>query len=257
MQGAEALKKWIRRAWLAIILAPVAMVILAPIFLLIVWLPDIRHVYSYDLQSLRSEGGHAVSGAAGTESGSLPLAGIPVRFQELFLAAEEPDFYARPPFNPVVNLVGEMAGALPGHNSPTFSYQLTKWALSDTPMRQGKWKVEATLMDYRIEHELTKTEIFAAHLNGVVLAPGTRGVAEAARFYFDKPLSDLDLAEMVYLAAGARGGACVSQAIAERRSQFILDRLVARGRIDAAQSAVAAEEIPTFRHDLPGCAPRR
>lgn len=251
------MKKWVDRACLAMILAPVAMVILATMFLPIVWLPDIRHVYSYDLQSLRSDDGHVASAEAGTESGYLPLTMIPVRFQEVFLAAEEPDFYARPAFDPIVNIVGMMAGGRRPITGSTFAYQLTHRVLSDTRMRQGRWKIEATLMDYRIEHELTKTEIFTAYLNGVVLAPETRGVAGAARFYFDKPLSDLDLAEMVYLAARARVGSCSRQAIAEQRSQFILGRLVALGRIDATQSAAAAEEIAALRPTVPPCAVRR
>jgi membrane peptidoglycan carboxypeptidase len=251
------LKKWVRRACLAIIVAPVAIVILAAIFLLIVWFPNIRHVYSYDLQSLRSGGGHAVSAGAGTESDDLPLVMIPARFQEVFLAAEEPDFYARPAFNPVVNLIGMIAGGRRPITGSTLAHQLTKWVLFDPQVRHGGWLIESILMDYRIEYELTKAEIFTAYLNGIVLAPGTRGVAGAARFYFDKPLSDLDLAEMVYIAARARGGICARQAWAEERSRFILDRLVALGRIDAAQSTAAAEEIATLRPALPSCAGRR
>jgi penicillin-binding protein 1C len=52
----------------------------------------------------------------------------------------------------------------------------------------------------RLEHTLSKDEILVQYLNRVSYGNQTYGVEAAARLYFDKPASDLGLAESAFLA---------------------------------------------------------
>ncbi|MDN8823128.1 biosynthetic peptidoglycan transglycosylase, partial [Staphylococcus aureus] len=53
---------------------------------------------------------------------------------------------------------------------------------------------------YRLEQEYSKDEIFEMYLNKIYYSDSVYGVKAAAKYYFDKDLKDLNLAESAYLA---------------------------------------------------------
>lgn len=62
-------------------------------------------------------------------------------------------------------------------------------------------KLREIVVTYRIEQALTKKQILEMYLNIVEWGQGIYGAEAASRFYFDKPASQLTLAEAALLAA--------------------------------------------------------
>lgn len=73
--------------------------------------------------------------------------------------------------------------------------------ISSPPARRNfLTKLREALLARRLEMTWSKEEILAAYLNPVDYGNLRIGAAEAARFYFQKPLADLSLAECALLA---------------------------------------------------------
>ena len=75
-----------------------------------------------------------------------------------------------------------------------------------SPERTYSRKIKEAILAYRIERAFDKKQILELYLNEIYLGQGMHpqgsyGVAAAAQSYFDKSLSELDLAETAYLAA--------------------------------------------------------
>jgi hypothetical protein len=62
-------------------------------------------------------------------------------------------------------------------------------------------KLQEMFLAWRIEQYLTKTRILELYLNIVELGPGIYGVGRAARHYFGKKASELNLAECLFLGS--------------------------------------------------------
>lgn len=61
-------------------------------------------------------------------------------------------------------------------------------------------KAVEVLIALALEHRLGKARILELYVNIIYYGFGIYGIANAARFYFDKPVSDLSLNQMVMLA---------------------------------------------------------
>ncbi len=81
----------------------------------------------------------------------------------------------------------------------TITQQLIK--LSSPPAERGlRTKIREALLARHLEMKWSKDQILVAYLNRLPYGNHRSGPAEAARFYFQKPLSDLSLAESALLA---------------------------------------------------------
>jgi penicillin-binding protein 1B len=85
----------------------------------------------------------------------------------------------------------------------TITQQLVK-NIYLSPEKTLRRKYNEALIAMVLEHRLSKEDIFALYCNEVYLGQragvGVRGVAQAARVYFGKPLKDLSLAEAATIA---------------------------------------------------------
>jgi penicillin-binding protein 1A len=109
-------------------------------------------------------------------------------------------------------------------------------------------KFREGLMAQRIERALDKDRILELYLNQIYLGNRAYGVAAAALNYFDKPLSELTIAEAAYLAILPKGPANYQlpshheRAVARRN--YAVGRMLERGYITEEQAAAArAEEL--------------
>ena len=66
-------------------------------------------------------------------------------------------------------------------------------------------KIKEAILALRIERTFSKDHIFELYLNEIYLGFNSYGVAAAALNYFNKPLSQITLAEAAYLAALPKG----------------------------------------------------
>lgn len=82
----------------------------------------------------------------------------------------------------------------------TISQQLAKNLYLSTEKSLFR-KFRELFITYRLEQALSKNRIFHIYLNIIEFAPGVFGVQAASRYYFDKDVAELDLAEIVRLTA--------------------------------------------------------
>ncbi|MBL8531931.1 MAG: penicillin-binding protein 1A [Hyphomonadaceae bacterium] len=104
-------------------------------------------------------------------------------------------------------------------------------------------KLREALMAQRIERALDKDRILELYLNQIYLGNRAYGVAAAALNYFDKPLSELTIAEAAYLAILPKGPANYHpvrhHARAVERRDYAIGRMLERGYITEAQATEA------------------
>ena len=130
----------------------------------------------------------------------------------------------------------------------TISQQLVKIS-SPTAQRSLLTKLREALAARHLEMVWSKPEILTAYLNRLDYGNLRIGTAEAARFYFQKPLADLSLAECALLAglpqAPSRLNPLRHPARAIARRDTVLRRLAPIA--DASRIAIARREVPSFQ----------
>ena len=110
-------------------------------------------------------------------------------------------------------------------------------------------KIREAWLALKLERTLSKEEILVQYLNRVFYGNQAYGAEAASRLYFDKPCSELSLAEAAFLAAlprspsllnPYRSGAAVERAI--RRQRSILKRMEKLGFSTREETALALDE---------------
>ncbi len=98
-------------------------------------------------------------------------------------------------------------------------------------------KIYEIWMAFRLERTLSKDKILAQYLNRIYYGNQAYGIDAASRLYFDKPPSDLSLAEAAFLAGLPRSPSMLnpyrSFQEAKERQEHILDQMFTQGSIDA------------------------
>src|SRR5438552_3525744 len=136
-----------------------------------------------------------------------------------------------------------------GQGGSTITQQLVKNTYL-TPARTLRRKYAEAMLALTIERRLSKEEIFALYCNEIYLgqrgAFAVRGVDQAARVYFGKPLNDLSLAEAATIAGMIQGPSRYSPVhhadAARARRNTVLGTMARDGFITLDQAANAANE---------------
>lgn len=127
----------------------------------------------------------------------------------------------------------------------TITQQLVKISSPPSP-RTPLTKLYEALAARRLEMKWSKERILTAYLNRLDYGNLRTGAAEAARFYFQKPLTDLSLAECALLAglpqAPSRLNPLRHPRRATARRDVVLRRLSLIGKTDPARIAAALKE---------------
>ncbi|MEI6157487.1 MAG: PBP1A family penicillin-binding protein, partial [Atribacterota bacterium] len=132
----------------------------------------------------------------------VPLSDIPDVLRKVFIASEDQNFYS----HPGIDLVGILRAAYQDllnlkivEGASTITQQLARNRFL-SQKRIFNRKIKEILLALLIEKKYTKDEILEAYLNQIYFGHGAYGVKTAARIYFDKDLSHLNLAETAMLA---------------------------------------------------------
>src|SRR5690606_2812007 len=111
----------------------------------------------------------------------------------------------------------------------TITQQVVKNVLL-SPAPTFERKMKEVILARKIEHELTKDEIFELYLNQIYFGHGRYGVEEAARYYFGKNVRDLSLSEAATLAGVPKGPSIYNPRDrpekAEARRAFVLGQML-------------------------------
>lgn len=110
-------------------------------------------------------------------------------------------------------------------------------------------KIEEIYLAKRMEQVLTKGRILELYLNIVELGPMVYGIGHGARFYFNKPASDLTARECAFLAAMLPGPQKIYNPYRHldrvlKRSEMVLRLLRQRGVLTEGEYRRAMTETP-------------
>ena len=183
----------------------------------------------------------------GKLSSRVRLAELSPRVVPALLAAEDARFYRHLGVDPLAMLraFGQalwqrklVSGA------STLTQQLARALVPRPRTVFGKWRELAIAL--RIERSLSKAQILEEYLNRVEFGPNLRGIDAASRRYFDKPATQLDLAEAAALVSIPRGPSLYdpargTRALLRRRNR-VLERMVAQGLASEADGRLAQAE---------------
>ncbi len=132
----------------------------------------------------------------------------------------------------------------PHSGASTITQQLVK--IADPAPRTLPRKLREAWLALRIESAWTKPQILEAYLNRLDYGNLQFGIAQASRFYFGKPPSDLSPAESALLAAlpkaPSRLNPHTALAAAKQRQQWILGRMLSIGHLDSPAFTRAKSE---------------
>ncbi|UYN93146.1 MAG: penicillin-binding protein 1A [Enhydrobacter sp.] len=134
----------------------------------------------------------------------VPVAAMPKRVLQAFVAAEDQRFFSHPgldvlgiaraAFTNLTHPGRRMEGASGITQQVAKNFLLTNQATLSRKIREA-------ILAFRIEETFSKERILELYLNEIYLGSGNYGVAQAALNYFDRSLGELTLSEMAYLAA--------------------------------------------------------
>ena len=189
----------------------------------------------------------------------VPLAAIPPRMVQAVLAIEDRRFYDHPGVDPI-RMVGALVSNLRGRRrylegASTLTQQLARnFFLTEalareaaTGQRSWRRKLLEQFMSLILERKATKDEILELYLNDVYLGQrgsfAVHGVAEAARLFFAKDVSNVSLAEAATIAGIIQSPAVLVAVPLARARARAPQRRAARdggGRLHLGRAAAAA-----------------
>ncbi len=141
----------------------------------------------------------------------------------------------------------------PLEGASTLTMQLAGGLFLNRADRSMRRKIQETILALEIERHYTKAQIFTMYCNQIYLGSGNYGFEAASEYYFDKPLSQIDLTEAALLAAIIRGPYYSPVNHPERalaRRNLVLYLMRKDGEISRAQE-VAARKQPLGLHIAP------
>lgn len=183
----------------------------------------------------------------------IPLTEIPKQMQQSVIASEDKDFYNHPGFSIrgiarsfVANLhQGELA-----QGGSTLTQQLVKNALLN-PQKNFLRKYQEVVLASEIERRYKKNEILEMYLNSVYFGEGAFGIEQAAETYYDKPASQLTLAESALLTGLLTAPSALSPLSndpqkAYKKQKIVLDEMVEQKYITKNEEEQALKQKIVF-----------
>jgi penicillin-binding protein 1A len=176
----------------------------------------------------------------------ISLAEVPRHLIHAFIAAEDARFYehegvdipsiARAFFKNLIARKIEQGGS-------TITQQVTKSLLLKNPEKTYRRKVREATLSLQIEKAFPKERILYLYLNQIYLGHGAYGVEAAARTYFGKRASEINLAESAMLAGMTQAPSKYSLLShfnrAKARQKYVLQRMREEGYITPEQEQEA------------------
>lgn len=135
-----------------------------------------------------------------------------------------------------------MAGKIEQGGS-TITQQVTRSLLLKNPEKTYRRKAREAILSVQIEKTFSKEKILYLYINQIYMGHSAYGVEAAARTYFDKSASELNLAESALLAglpqAPSRYSPLLHFEKAKTRQRYVLSRMLEEGFITEAQQRAA------------------
>ena len=176
----------------------------------------------------------------------IDFADMPPQLINAFVAAEDQNFWTHPGIDiqgitrALVNNGMRMLGFDARFSGASTITQQVAKNFFLTSERTISRKIKEAILAMRLERTFSKQHIMTLYLNQIFLGARAYGVGSAALMYFNKPVSELNLAECAFLASLPKAPNNRDKAI-ERRN-YVLRRMVQEGYITQADADAAAAE---------------
>ena len=139
----------------------------------------------------------------GNEVGeNLETADIPQQMQDAILATEDNRFFEHGAVDYrrlVGAVVSNLTSGFGSQGASTISQQLIKRTFLDDN-KNIKRKVQEAYLAYKLEQNYDKETIFTMYVNRIYYSDGVYGLKTAAKYYYNKDISQLTLPQMALLA---------------------------------------------------------
>lgn len=185
---------------------------------------------------------------AGYQHYDEPLSAMGTYLPEAAIAIEDHNFYQEPGVDPTAiarAAVVDLKNGRAVQGGSTITQQLVKLRLLEG-RPSIRWKIDEAWLAIQVERRYSKTQILELYLDDVQFGNSAVGAAAAARIYFHKKTSDLDLAQAAMLAGLIRGPTHYDPFLhwpaAKARQQEVLQAMVGVGSISQAQADHALKE---------------
>ncbi len=183
-----------------------------------------------------------------TRSQPVPLSEIPADLIACTLAAEDKRFFSHSGVDLIATARAAKDRLTNGRTisgASTITQQLIKISSPKSP-RTLKTKLREAFTARRLEMTWSKDQILEVYLNRLDYGHNRLGPAEAARYYFQKPLTDLSLAECALLAGLPQSPSRLNPTRhpdrALNRRSTVLTRLASTGNYDTSSISTAQTE---------------
>lgn len=176
----------------------------------------------------------------------IDFADMPPQLINAFVAAEDQNFWTHPGIDiqgitrALVNNGMRMLGFDARFSGASTITQQVAKNFFLTSERTISRKIKEAILAMRLERTFSKQHIMTLYLNQIFLGARAYGVGSAALMYFNKPVSELNLAECAFLASLPKAPNNRDKAI-ERRN-YVLRRMVQEGYITQTDADAAAAE---------------
>ncbi len=186
---------------------------------------------------------------------SVPLAQVPDQVQKAVLAAEDRGFYSNPGFSPT-GIARSIWQALRGADiqggGSTITQQYVKnyFLTSDRSLTR---KLKEIVISVKIDQQQSKDQILENYLNTIYYGRGAYGIQTAAKAYFGKDSSQLDLGQAAVLASVINApslydpaNGAKAQENLKNRVSYVLDGMVTEGWLKPADRAAVTGPAQTI-----------
>ena len=213
-------------------------------------LPDVS-----DLADYRPKLSMRVYSVEGTQIGEFgeekrnltPFKDIPKVMKDAVLAIEDARFYQ----HNGVDYIGLMRAGLANlgraksQGASTITMQVARNVYLSSEKTFTR-KIYEILLTSKLEHMLSKDQIFEIYLNQIYLGNRAYGFAAASEAYFGKPLKNISIAEAAMLAGLPKAPSAYNPIANPKRARarqlYIIERMEENGFITKEQAAEAKQE---------------
>ena len=175
----------------------------------------------------------------------VPIEQIPDHVTGAFVSAEDKTFYEHTGLDMrglVRAQISNISNIINGRRlegGSTITQQVAKNFLLTSEQKIDR-KLREMMISRKMEQAFTKDHILELYLNEIYLGNRSYGVAAAALNYFNKPLSELSVAEAAYLAAITKGPSnyhpIQNEQRAVTRRNWVIGRMLEDGRISQEEA---------------------
>ena len=213
-------------------------------------LPDIS-----DLADYRPKLSMRVYSVEGTQIGEFgeerrnltPFKDIPKVMKDAVLAIEDARFYQHGGVDYIGLLRASLAnlGRAKSQGASTITMQVARNVYLSSEKTFTR-KIYEILLTTKLEHMLSKDQIFEIYLNQIYLGNRAYGFAAASEAYFGKPLKNISIAEAAMLAGLPKAPSAYNPIANPKRARarqlYIIERMEENGFITKEQAVAAKQE---------------